>query len=83
MSKTYQNDKRRRNAARNRIWGQAAEQNLTIKPLTMSFKSAYERTDIDETAASWRNKYLPIRINPQPCDQHNHLSQVATRVDIK
>lgn len=41
MWKAYQNDKRRRNAARNRIWGQAAEQNFKIKTLRKLFKAAY------------------------------------------
>ena len=73
---TYQNDKSRRNAAKNRILGKAAKKKFAQfkyfnQALNMGIYSVIESEDI------------PMRIKPHAWDQQGHLSQVAITVDIK
>ena len=73
---TYQNDKSRRNAAKNRILGKAAKKKFAQfkyfnQALNMGIYSVIESEDI------------PMRIKPQEFDQHGQPLHVAKRVNTK
>lgn len=75
--RAYQKDRSRRNAARNKILGQAAKQHRfhvtshLLNPYKRLLQLLNKETDI------------PITMKPQDCDQQSQLLQAATRVNTK
>jgi hypothetical protein len=78
-NKPYQKDRRRRNAARNKILGYAAAIFSIIRTKGRASTGDIE-TDIE---AIYQPINIPMSINPQPLDQQSQPSQVATSVDTK